>query len=101
MAAARSLLASDGAEPYAPVPYFWSDQYSTKIQFVGHVESGDEVHVVDGSIEERKFVVVYGRAGRLVCALGFSRTKLVLDFRRVYAAYGALAYTLQYATRSA
>ena len=37
--AARSLLAGpDKAEPFAPVPYFWSDQYKTKIQFVGHVQ---------------------------------------------------------------
>ena len=35
-AAARNLLAgSAAAQAYEPVPFFWSDQYSTKIQVVG------------------------------------------------------------------
>src|SRR4029077_19807096 len=70
MVVAKNLLAgSVSAEPYAPVPYFWSDQYGVKIQFVGHIGPGDEVRVVDGSVDDRKFVAVYGRAGRLVGAL--------------------------------
>ena len=40
VAAARNLLAGrDGADPYSPVPYFWSDQYDTKIQMIGHPAS--------------------------------------------------------------
>ncbi|MBV9285168.1 MAG: FAD-dependent oxidoreductase [Acidimicrobiia bacterium] len=86
IAAARALLAGpDKAEPYAPVPYFWSDQYKTKIQFVGHVHHSDEVRVVDGSVEDRKFLAVYSHAGRIVGALGFSRPKLVLQSRRLIA----------------
>jgi NADPH-dependent 2,4-dienoyl-CoA reductase/sulfur reductase-like enzyme len=86
IAAARALLAgADKAEPYAPVPYFWSDQYKTKIQFVGHVHHADNARVVDGSVDERKFLAVYEHAGRLVGALGFSRPKLVLQCRRLIA----------------
>lgn len=84
MAAARRLLATDGtAEPFAPVPYFWSDQYATKIQFVGRSAPGDDIRVVHGSIEERRFVALYGRAGRLVGALTFSRPRQLMDFRRM------------------
>jgi len=86
IAAARALLAgADKAEPFAPVPYFWSDQYKTKIQFVGHVHHSDDVRVVDGSVEDRKFLALYEHAGRLVGALGFSRPKLVLQCRRLIA----------------
>ena len=86
IAAARALLAGpEKAEPYAPVPYFWSDQYKTKIQFVGHVHHSDEVRVIDGSVEDRKFLALYEHAGRLVGALGFSRPKLVLGCRRLIA----------------
>ncbi len=86
IAAARALLAGpEKAEPYAPVPYFWSDQYKTKIQYVGHAHHSDEVRVVDGSIEDRKFLALYEHAGRLVGALGFSRPKLVLQCRRLIA----------------
>jgi NADPH-dependent 2,4-dienoyl-CoA reductase/sulfur reductase-like enzyme len=86
IAAARALLAGpEQAEPYAPVPYFWSDQYKTKIQYVGHAHHSDEVRVVDGSVEDRKFLALYEHAGYLVGALGFSRPKLVLQCRRLIA----------------
>jgi NADPH-dependent 2,4-dienoyl-CoA reductase/sulfur reductase-like enzyme len=86
IAAARALLAGpEAAQPYAPVPYFWSDQYRTKIQFVGHVHHSDEVRVVDGSVEDRKFLALYEHAGRLVGALAFSRPKLLLQCRRLIA----------------
>jgi len=86
MAAARALLAGpEAAEPFAPVPYFWSDQYKTKIQFVGHVHHSDDVRIVDGSVEERKFVALYEHAGRLVGALAFSRPKPLLACRRLIA----------------
>jgi NADPH-dependent 2,4-dienoyl-CoA reductase/sulfur reductase-like enzyme len=86
IAAARALLAGpENAEPYAPVPYFWSDQYKTKIQMVGHVHHSDQVRIVDGSVEDRRFLALYEHAGRLVGALGFSRPKLVLRCRRLIA----------------
>ena len=85
MAAARTLLAGAGAEPFAPVPYFWSDQYDAKIQFVGHAHHADDVRLVDGSIESRKFVALYEHAGRLVGALAFSRPKPLLAARRLIA----------------
>ncbi len=65
-AAARNLMAwSAGSEPtpYAPVPFFWSDQYDARIQFVGRASGGDHVEVVQGSVEERKFVALYARDG--------------------------------------
>jgi NADPH-dependent 2,4-dienoyl-CoA reductase/sulfur reductase-like enzyme len=86
IAAARALLAGpEAAQPYAPVPYFWSDQYRTKIQFVGHVHHSDEVRIVDGSVEDRKFLALYEHAGRLVGALAFSRPKPLLQCRRLIA----------------
>jgi NADPH-dependent 2,4-dienoyl-CoA reductase/sulfur reductase-like enzyme len=82
VAAARSLLVGrDQAEPYTPVPYFWSDQYETKIQVIGHPHPDDEVIVVDGSVDERRFVALYGRAGKLTAALGFSRPRQLMGFR--------------------
>jgi NADPH-dependent 2,4-dienoyl-CoA reductase/sulfur reductase-like enzyme len=88
-AAARALLAGRGAEPFAPVPYFWSDQYDAKIQFVGLCGPDDEVRVVHGSFAERRFVALYGRAGRLVGALAVSRPRLLMAYRRLIAAGAA------------
>lgn len=84
MAAAKRLLAGDtSAEPFAPVPYFWSDQYETKIQFVGRAAAGDDIRVVHGSVEDRRFVTLYGRAGKLVGALTFSLPRRSMEFRRM------------------
>lgn len=84
-AAATTLLRGDDAPGFAPTPYFWSDQYKTKIQFVGSYLPGDEVAVTEGSPEEGRFVAGYGREGRLVGALGFSRPPRVMAYRRMIA----------------
>ncbi len=80
--AAATLLA-DGTEPepFAPVPYFWSDQYGSKIQFLGRADGFDEVVVVSGSTDG-KFVALYRRGDRLVAALGVSSVKAVMGYRQ-------------------
>ncbi len=83
VAAAENLLRGAGADPYRPVPFFWSDQYDLKIQLAGRPETGDEVRVVHGSLEERRCVLLYGRAGRLAAVLGFRRPRQVMRYRRM------------------
>ncbi len=78
--AARRLL-DDTAGPFTPVPWFWSDQYDRKIQLAGHVRGDDEVRVVTGSVEERRFAAIYGRAGRITGVLGFNRPRHVMRYR--------------------
>ena len=87
VAAARRLLVDDpgAAETFAPVPFVWSDQYDVKIQVVGSIRGDDEVAVADGSLDEHRFVALFGRGGRLVGALGFSRPRLVMQYRRLIA----------------
>jgi len=79
--AARRLLGH--ADPYTPVPWFWSDQYDRKIQLAGRSSADDEVRVIDGSIDERRFVAIYGRAGRLVGVLGMNRPRVVMEYRQL------------------
>jgi NADPH-dependent 2,4-dienoyl-CoA reductase/sulfur reductase-like enzyme len=85
VAAARRLLVGEGdePEPYAPVPFVWSDQYDRKIQTVGHFRGDDEMEVVYGTLDERRFVSVFGRDGRLVGALGFSMPAKVMQYRKM------------------
>ncbi len=85
VAAARRLLVVEGDEPeaYAPVPFVWSDQYDRKIQTVGHFRGDDEMEVVYGTLEERRFVAVFGRGDRLVGALGFSMPAKVMQYRKM------------------
>ena len=86
VAAAARLLAGDAAgEPFGPIPFVWSDQYDVKIQVVGHVMGDDTVEVVDGSLEERRFVALFGRGERLIGAVAFSRPRLLMQYRRMIA----------------
>ena len=82
-AAARSLLLGDAAPAFAPVPYFWSDQHGAKIQFVGYAQPHHEVMVVDGSVDEDRFVVAYGRDGTLTAALGMRRPAKVMALQKL------------------
>lgn len=77
--AARRLLAGDEpGEPFAPVPYFWSDQYDRKLQMVGRAGPDDTVEVVEGSFDERRFVAIVGRGDRLIGAVAMNRPPAVM-----------------------
>ncbi|MFH9553109.1 NAD(P)/FAD-dependent oxidoreductase [Streptomyces sp. NPDC017435] len=69
MAAARNLLNPAARKPFAPVPYFWSDQYDMKIHAYGFLRGHDEVAVVGGDLAERRFVVAYRTGDRVSGAL--------------------------------
>ena len=101
MAAARRLLAGEAAEPFAPVPWFWSDQYDRKIQLAGRSGSDDEVVIVTGSLEERRFAAIYGRAGRIVAVLGFNRPRHVMQYRRLIARGASWDEALEFARSQA
>jgi NADPH-dependent 2,4-dienoyl-CoA reductase/sulfur reductase-like enzyme len=86
--AARTILsvaAGEPPSPYAPVPFFWSDQYGLKLQFLGRASPGDDVRIVHGSKEEHGFVALYGRAGRVRGVFGMARPKLVMGYQRLLA----------------
>ena len=107
VAAAKRLLfdfrpAVDGEMPdaYSPVPFVWSDQYDRKIQSVGHFRGDDEMEVVYGSLEERRFVAVFGRNERLVGALGFSMPAKVMQYRKMIEERATFADALERARAS-
>jgi 3-phenylpropionate/trans-cinnamate dioxygenase ferredoxin reductase component len=92
---ARRLLGHE--DPFAPVPFVWSDQYDRKIQTVGRVTADADVHVAHGTLAERQFVALFGSGGRLVGALGFNRPRLVMQYRRIIAERGSWDDALQLA----
>jgi NADPH-dependent 2,4-dienoyl-CoA reductase/sulfur reductase-like enzyme len=79
-AAARNALASGAATAYATVPYFWSDWYDSRIQFVG-VPAADEVRVVSGSAAENRLVALYRTGDRLTGALTLNRRTETMKYR--------------------
>ncbi|MGW8434539.1 NAD(P)/FAD-dependent oxidoreductase [Nocardiopsis sp. NPDC055879] len=74
MAAARNLLRGSQGRPFAPVPYFWSDQYDVRLQAYGYLRGHDEAALVEGNLDERRFIVAYRTGDRLsgVIAAGVS-----------------------------
>jgi 3-phenylpropionate/trans-cinnamate dioxygenase ferredoxin reductase subunit len=59
----------DVAGPFAPVPYFWSDQFGKKLQFVGMCGDDDDFEIVEGAVHDGRWVAAYGRDGVTVAAL--------------------------------
>ncbi|MGW5479486.1 NAD(P)/FAD-dependent oxidoreductase [Streptomyces sp. NPDC004008] len=86
-AAVAALLADGATEPGVPrPPYFWSDQYGVKIQFVGHAAGADSVTVEEGAIDDRSFLAVYRRGGRPVAVLGMNQPRLFTRRRKQFTA---------------
>lgn len=91
-AAARRLLAApEAAEPFAPVPYVWTDQYDRKLQMAGRIRPDDLMEIVQGSLEERRFVAIFGREGRLTGALAMNRPAAVIRLKQRIARGDAFA----------
>src|SRR5574341_1066014 len=69
-AAARAMLG--GAEPYAHVHSFWSEQYEHLIEYVGFTADWDRL-VFRGQPQSRKFLGFYVKDGILRAAVGLNR----------------------------
>ena len=85
MASHASGTLLGGTESFAPVPYFWSDQYAHKIQFLGRTTAFDEVRVVDGDPSEGSWLALYRRGDRLIGALGVTKMRLLIRYRSMLA----------------
>lgn len=75
VAAHNMVSAPADRRPHLWLPAFWSAQFGDNIKSVGVPPFGDEIMITLGSVEERRFVAVYGRAGRIVAAVTFNQAK--------------------------
>ncbi|GAA4546533.1 NAD(P)/FAD-dependent oxidoreductase [Pseudonocardia xishanensis] len=94
--AARNALDTSAAKPYSTVPYFWSDWYDSRIQFVG-IPGGDDVEVVSGAVEQGQFVALYRTADRLTGALTLDRQSDVMKYRTQIAKRATWSEALEFA----
>lgn len=100
LAVARNIVGPP--RPFAPVPYFWSDQYDLKIQAHGHLRGYDEIDVVDGDPSSARFLVAYRTGDRLagVLAVGMS-PKVLRPWRAALAAGSSWADATRTLTHAA
>jgi NADPH-dependent 2,4-dienoyl-CoA reductase/sulfur reductase-like enzyme len=81
IAATLGDLSADRGEAFTTIPYFWSDQYGSKIQFIGRATHADEVRVVEGPDDQGRLLALYRRGDRLSGVLGISRMKALMGYR--------------------
>ncbi|MEU3986603.1 FAD-dependent oxidoreductase [Streptomyces sp. NPDC026672] len=78
-AAARTLLGR--GRPFAPVPYFWTDQYHVRIQAYGTWDASIEPDFAHGAAGDDRFVLVQRRDGRITAALGWNAPREIRTLR--------------------
>ncbi len=59
-AVAKAMLGEYAGTP--PLPSFWSDQYGSRVQYVGHAHHSDAV-AIEGDPDGRDFEAVFSRSG--------------------------------------
>jgi hypothetical protein len=86
--AAINALFPDRARAYETIPYFWSDWYGNRIQFVG-TAAAESVSFASGGPGEDKFVALYRAGERLVGAATLNEPGKVMKYRRFIAGRGS------------
>jgi NADPH-dependent 2,4-dienoyl-CoA reductase/sulfur reductase-like enzyme len=89
--AAGRLLRGEEVRPLEHVPYVWTDQFELRLQIAGHVLPADETHVCHGNLEDERFLVLFGRGGRLSGAVANKRPRQLIAVRRLLAAGSSFA----------
>jgi 3-phenylpropionate/trans-cinnamate dioxygenase ferredoxin reductase subunit len=68
-AAARNMVGK--AEPYDRIPYFFSDQYETGMEYSGHATDWDQV-VFRGDVDAHEFIAFWLKDRRLVAGMNMN-----------------------------
>lgn len=98
-AAARNAIDPENAKPYETVPYFWSDWYGARIQFVG-VPECDEVLLVDGDVvDDDRWTALYRQGERLIGALTVNGQAVIMKYRRMIAQRASWDEALEFAEK--
>ncbi|MFC8521422.1 MULTISPECIES: NAD(P)/FAD-dependent oxidoreductase [Micrococcaceae] len=75
LAVAADVLGNGG--PYAPIPYFWTDQHGLRIQVHGTIPADARMQITDGDATSGRFVAIATTTdeGRPVGVLGWGMPK--------------------------
>jgi NADPH-dependent 2,4-dienoyl-CoA reductase/sulfur reductase-like enzyme len=82
---AQTIQGATGPRWEQTVPYVWSDQHGSRVQIVGSPRNAEVVEIVQRDEQTGAFVALYGRAGRLIAAVGCNRAGLITRQRALIA----------------
>ncbi|WP_345679101.1 NAD(P)/FAD-dependent oxidoreductase [Yinghuangia aomiensis] len=80
-AAAAFNLLHGPVRPYAPLPYFWTDQFGIKVQACGVLAEDSDVAIEFGAVEQDRFVAAYRSAGRLTGVVTWNAPAQMVAYR--------------------
>jgi NADPH-dependent 2,4-dienoyl-CoA reductase/sulfur reductase-like enzyme len=86
---AANLLSAGSATNDTNLPRFWSAQFGVGLKASGLPACADEVMIVQGSVENGRFVVAYGREGRIVGVVALNQARWLPFYERQIIAGGA------------
>jgi 3-phenylpropionate/trans-cinnamate dioxygenase ferredoxin reductase subunit len=92
-AAVARDIAGQGA-PLAEVPYFWSDQYRSKLQMLGRPGPDDDVTLMKVGPDQDRLLAVYGRGDHLTGVFGIGAARWVMRMRPLLAEQASYADAL-------
>ena len=82
-----NAVTAEAMTSYRTVPYFWSDWYGQRIQFVG-IAATEDVEFITGAHDEDRFVAAVWQGDQLVGAATLNEPRRVMKLRRLIAARG-------------
>jgi NADPH-dependent 2,4-dienoyl-CoA reductase/sulfur reductase-like enzyme len=85
------------AASYDTVPYFWSDWYDSRIQFVGEA-GGSDAEIIDRAWEDGRLLTLYRRGDTLAAALTVNRPALIMKLRRLIATRASWREAVEFAS---
>lgn len=83
IAIAGNVLGDD--QPFTPVPYFWTDQYDTRIQAYGTFPPDADFRIISGDPADRHFTAAYGHHGTVAGVLGWNSPRELRTLRQLVA----------------
>ncbi len=82
LAGRNALLDPSERMAHATPPYFWSDQYDTKIQAIGCPSCGERTELLEQSPEGDRFVTAYVHEQHVVGVVAVNAAKRLAWYRR-------------------
>ena len=83
IAVAGNLLGDN--QPFAPLPYFWTNQYDTKIQAYGTFPPHASFQIITGTPADRRFTAAYSHHGTVTGVLGWNSPRELRTLRQLVA----------------